>query len=163
MLKLAKQKADGILFFMRPFHDVKARCRQLPSASFRVCANVVTCVSADREAAETRVRKTVAFYISNGRAYSRLIERLALQEENQDAIAAVRHDWLKGRREDAARRVPRELLGEVAIFGTPTDCRRAIERYSRVAGLHMLGLQFNAGESNIGESLNLYSTLFDNK
>ncbi len=163
MLRLAKEKADGVLFFMRPLPDVKAKCRQLGSDSFRVCANVVTCVSTDRKAAEARARKTVAFYISHGGAYGRLVERLAPPGATRKAIAVVQNDWLKGRREEAARRVPSELLGEVAIFGTPADCRRAMEEYAQIGGLDMLGLQFNLGTTTAGESLNLYSTLFNNK
>ena len=162
MLKLAKQRADGVLFFMRPFSDVKARCRELGSATFRVCANVVTCVSADRKAAESRARKTVAFYLSYG-SYGRLVERLAPPGLTKEAVAGVRNDWLKGRREEAASRVPREILDEVAIFGTPSDCKRAMEEYEQIDGLDMIGLQFNAGAGGTTESLNLYSTIFNNK
>ena len=162
MLKVAQQKADGILFFMRPLPDVKARCRELGSATFKVCTNVITCVSPNREVAEARVRRTVAFYISHGGAYRRLVERLA-PPGAKDAIAAIKDDWLKGRREDAGRRVPQELLRDVAIFGTPTDCRRAMEEYLGISGLNMLGLQFNAGTTSFDESLNLYSTLFRNE
>ncbi len=163
MLELAKRKADGVLFFMRPIPDVKARCRELASSSFRVCANVVTCVSSNREAAEAKARKTVAFYISHGGAYGRLVTRLARPGVARDAITAVRDAWLKGRREEAARRVPLELLSQVAIFGTPADCRRKTEEYSDIKGLDMLGLQFNAGEASFEESLNLYSTIVNNE
>ncbi len=161
MLKLARQKADGVLFFMRPLPDVKAKCKQLGSAKFRVCANVVTCVSADRKAAESRARRTVAFYLSYG-AYGNLVERLAPPGAIREAVVSVRNDWLKGRREDAARRVPHDILAEVAIFGTPADCRRAIEEYAEIDGLDMLGLQFNAGAEGTDDSLNLYSTVFNN-
>ncbi len=163
MLHLAKRKADGVLFFMRPLPDVRARCRELASPSFRVRANVVTCVSAVREAAEARARKTVAFYICHGGAYGRLVARLARPGAERDAITAVRDAWSKGRREEAARRVPRDILSQVAIFGTPADCRRTMEEYSDIPGLDMLGLQFNAGEESFEESLNLYSTLLGNK
>ncbi len=163
MLKLAKQKADGVLFFMRPLTDVKARCRQLGSATFRVCANVVTCISSDRKAAELRARKTVAFYLSYGGAYGRLVKRLAPPGAAKEAIEGVRNDWLKGRREEAAQGVPSEILSEVAIFGTPVDCRRAMEDYAKIHDLDMLGLQLNVGAEGADDSIDLYSSIFNNK
>jgi 5,10-methylenetetrahydromethanopterin reductase len=158
MVQLAKLKADGVLFFMRPLSDVDVKSRQLASDSFKVCANVVACVSGDVEAAEARARKTVAFYLTYGESYRRLVEHLGIPDDVREITAVVKNDWLNGRREEAARRVPQELLDEVAIYGTPSDCRKAIEEYSRVGGLYMLGLQFNVGERGISESLDLFSS-----
>ncbi len=158
MVSLAKKKADGVLFFMRPFSDVEAKCRKLASASFGICANVVSCVSDDPHIAEMRVRKTVAFYLAHGEAYSRLLRQVSPRKVGE-AIAAVRSEWLKGRSEAAAGLVPEELLREVAVYGTPSECRRRIEDYSRISGLDMLGLQFNAGGRSISGSLAELSSL----
>ncbi len=158
MVSLAKKKADGVLFFMRPFSDVVTKCRRLASTSFSVCANVISCVSEDPAVAEAGARKTVAFYLARGEAYSRLLGLLSPRKVG-DAIAAVRGEWLKGRRETAASLVPDELLREVAIFGTPSDCRKRIEEYSHIAGLDMLGLQFNVGGKDASESLAELSSL----
>ena len=159
MVRLAKQKADGVLFFMRPLSSVDAQCQQLASSTFKVCANVVTCISRDAKAAEARARKTVAFYLTYGGSYRRLVDELDSSGEVREATASVKNHWLKGRREEAARQVPEGLLSEVAIHGTPSHCGRAIEAYSRVRGLEMLGLQFNAGERGLPESLDLFSSL----
>ncbi len=162
MVSLAKRKADGVLFFMRPLPEVSTKSRELSSDSFRVCANVVACVSSDRRAAEARARKTVAFYLTYGDSYRRLIQLRDHSGVVSEAIATVRNDWLKGRKEDAARKVPEELLRDVAIYGRPSDCRRGVEEYSQVKGLHMLGLQFNPGERSLAESMKLFSSLPDN-
>lgn len=159
MVELARRKADGVLFFLRPLSDLRARCRVLSSGSFLVCANVVTCVSDDTESAEARARKTIAFYLTYGDSYRKLVDRLAPSEKARAAVAAARRLWLRGRVEDAAKRVPGELLEELAIYGTPSECRREIEEYAGVEGLHMLGLQFNPPSRGISSSIALYASL----
>ncbi len=159
MLDLARRKADGVIFFLRPLSDVRAKCSEVSSSTFSVCANVVTCVSEERATAEARARKTVAHYLTYGDSYRRLVEGLAPSPRAREAIPGVRHLWLKGLREEAARKVPAEVLGELAIFGTPSDCRRGIEEYAQVRGLSMLGLQFNRGSDEFSSSIDLYQSL----
>ena len=158
MVALAKRRADGVLFFMRPFSDVEVQCRRLASRSFRMCANVVSCVSDNQSAAEMRARRTVAFYLTYGEAYRRLVVRLSPHGVGE-VISAVRSDWLKGRSESASKRIPDALLDELAIYGTPSDCRKRIEEYSRIKGLHMLGLHFNPVGRSISESIAMLASL----
>lgn len=158
MVSLAQRKADGVLFFMRRYQDVSSRSRTLASDSFRVYANVITCVSGDREAAERRARKTVAYYLTYGDSYSRLVQLQAPGAKGGDAVVVVANHWRRGRTEEAANQVPEDLLRQLAIYGTPSDCRRTLEEYARIRGLSMLGLQFNAGERSLAESIRLYSS-----
>jgi alkanesulfonate monooxygenase SsuD/methylene tetrahydromethanopterin reductase-like flavin-dependent oxidoreductase (luciferase family) len=120
---------------------------------------VVTCVSEQPEAAESRVRKTVAFYIAFGEAYRRLLVK---QELFSDEVAdSIRGEWMRGKIEQSAALVPRELLEQVAIFGRPNDCRKKIEEYRSIHALSHLTFQFNAGASNLVESFSLLRDLAD--
>ncbi len=159
MLELAKRQGDGVLFFMRPRSDVEAKCGKLASSSFKVCANVVTCVARDAKVAEHRVRRTVAFYLTYGEPYRLLIQRLGSGEGTRETTMAVRKEWLRGRPDRASAKVTKELLDQVAIHGTPSECARTMEDYARIRGLHMLGLQFNAGERSVRDSVELLSSL----
>jgi 5,10-methylenetetrahydromethanopterin reductase len=159
MVSLSQQRADGVLFFMRRIQDVRKMCGSLSSKTFQVYANVVTCVSRDAAAAETRARKTVAYYLTYGDSYRRLIQLQDVDEESREAYSLIRSEWREGRTDEAARLVPQTLLQEVAIYGTPYECRRTIEEYSRVHGLHMLGLQFNSGDRDLAGSIELFSSL----
>lgn len=158
MVSLAKEKADGVLFFMRRMQDVQRMCRSLSSEAFEVSANVVTCVSKDAAAAERRARKTVAYYLTYGDSYRRLVQLQDSDGETRRAVSSVRDEWRKGKTDEAARLVPTSLLHEVAIYGTPSDCRRSIEDYRKIRGLHTLGLQFNPGERDFADSIRLYSS-----
>ena len=156
MVQLAKDKADGVLFFMRTARDVKKASASLGSSSFRVYANVVTCVSEDSGSAERRARRTVAYYLTYGDSYRRLILRNE-DEKTRVAVAKVHEAWLAGRVEEASRLVPGELLADLALFGRPQECRRAIEgKYGSMRNLSMLGLQFNPGEGSVADSLRLF-------
>lgn len=159
MVSLSLRKADGVLFFMRRMRDVRKMCASLSSKNFQVSANVVTCVSADAASAEKRARKTVAYYLTYGDSYRRLVQLQDQHEESRKAYARIRSEWRRGRTDEAARLVPLDLLQEVSIYGTPPDCRRSIEEYARIPGLHMLGLQFNPGDHDLDDSIRLFSSL----
>lgn len=158
MVLLAKEKADGVLFFMRKASEVERDASKLASSTFKVYANVVACVSGDPSLAELRARRTVAYYLTYGDSY----RRLAMREEGRTAetVAKVRETWLAGRVEEATKSVPEELLRELAIFGRPADCRRQIEDlYEPIKKLAMLGLQYNPGERDAAESIRLYCSV----
>ncbi|MDG6996610.1 MAG: LLM class flavin-dependent oxidoreductase [Nitrososphaerota archaeon] len=157
MISLARSKADGVIFFLRPLDLMKKDDLDAFDGSFQVCTSVVTCVSEQPEAAESRVRKTVAFYIAFGEAYRRLLVK---QELLSDAVAdSIRSEWMRGKIEQSATLVPRELLEQVAIFGKPADCKKKIEEYSSVHSLSHLLLQFNPGSNDLAESLSLLGML----
>jgi 5,10-methylenetetrahydromethanopterin reductase len=160
MILLAREKADGILFFMRPLPNLKRDAERLAPGSFRVCANVVTCVSRKREVAERRARRTVAFYITYGDSYRKFLQTQQESPQTKQLVTKIRELWLQGKKDDASRFVPQDLLDQVSIYGTPEECRRAIEReYTKIKGLSMLGFQFNPCEPNLKDSINLLTSL----
>ncbi len=159
MVLLAKEIADGVLFFLRPISSLK-KDTLLSSDWFTVCASVVTCVSSDPGVAELGARRTVAFYLTYGDAYRRYIDAQSGLLDIDQSTLQIREHWIRGKRDEAARLVPQDLLSEVTIFGTPSQCRRTIEgRYLPIKGLSFLGMQFNPGEKSFVDSLKLYSSL----
>jgi 5,10-methylenetetrahydromethanopterin reductase len=157
MILLAKQIADGVLFFLRPLSSLKVETLELSSPSFSVNSSVVTCVSSNTVKATSRVKHTIAFYITYGTAYRKLlIDSGVLSVGTSDEIRSL---WLSGNREAAANQLPFETLGQLAIFGTPEESRRKIEEYSSVRGLENLILQFNAGEDSLSDSIRILGRL----
>lgn len=151
MLRIGLEEADGVIFFMRPLSKIREEVKKFQLLEKKIYANVVSCVSSDSKKAERRVRNTIAFYLTYGDSYRRLIQ----ETENSwfNDIELVRHEWLVGKREEAARLIPEELVRELSIFGTVSECRKAIDEYHTVDGLTALSLQFNAGEQTFDDSI----------
>ena len=156
MFLLARETCDGALFFLRPFsrlvEDVKVlSLTGTSSARFSLNASVPCCISSSSEAAEKRVRHTVAFYLTYGQAYRSFVEK----EMSGAQFSDVRDSWLKGRREEASQLVPKELLDELTIYGTARECSAKISGISKKLGrgVSTLYLQFNQGEKTLEESL----------
>lgn len=161
MISLARKKADGLIFFLRPLDQIKRDARGSVLEPFQTCASVVTCVSEREEVAENRARRTVAFYVAFGEAYRRLFLSKEVGLLSDELAASIRHEWVRGKSEQSASLVPAELLEQVAIFGNPVDCRKKIEEYSSIRSLSVLALQFNAGSNNLQESFSLLGKLAD--
>lgn len=158
MTSLSKEVADGALFFMRPLTNLRKVAPVLSSDSFNIFATSISCVSSDVDVAEKRVRKAIAFYLTYGESYRKLIvnEIPSIKER----VESVRNCWLKGRTEDSVNLVPKELLDEVAIYGTAEEVRRRIETdYACISGLYMLGLRFDPGEKTLADSFDQFSRI----
>ena len=159
MISLARSKADGVIFFLRPLDLIGEN--QSGNHSFLRMASVVTCVSEQPKIAEGRVRKTVAFYIAFGEPYRRLLLKEDLGLLSLEVADSIRREWLRGKAEQAASLVPIELLNQVSIFGSTAECRKMIEQYRSIHNLSYLLLQYNPGASNLLESLSLFGKLSD--
>ena len=159
MISLARRKADGLIFFMRPLTRIREDTGGSVTGDFQTCASVVTCVSEQEKTAENRVRKTVAFYVAFGEAYRKLLVAKDLELLPDDVATSIRREWMRGKIELSASLVPDDLLEEVTIFGNPASCRRKIEEYREIEALSVLALQFNPGSNNLQESISLLGKL----
>ena len=159
MISLARRKADGLIFFMRPLTRIRKDSGGSVTGDFQTCASVVTCVSEQEKTAENRVRKTVAFYVAFGEAYRKLLVAKDLELLPDDVATSIRREWMRGKIELSASLVPDDLLEEVTIFGNPASCRRKIEEYREIEALSVLALQFNPGSNNLQESISLLGKL----
>jgi F420-dependent oxidoreductase-like protein len=86
---------------------------------------IVACVDEDGEKARDHVRGLLSFYLGAMDYYARVFRRFGFAEE----VDAVREAWGDGDREEAAARVPDDLLDEIAIGGTPEEGRERLREY----------------------------------
>ena len=161
MVSLARTKADGLIFFLRPLNLIRKDLVGTDASAFRICVSVVTCVSEHVDAAEERVRRTLAFYIAFGEAYRKLLVSRGDGLLSNVLATSIRNEWVRGKSQQSAALVPLELLEQLAIFGTPAECKKKVEEYRSIHALSTLLLQFNAGSDNLAESFSLFGKLAD--
>lgn len=164
MVRLGLEEADGVVFFMRPMSKIKSDLREYDTRGKKICANVISCISSNKERAERKVRRTIAFYLTYGTSYRKFIESQENLSCYRDVIASIRQEWVRGKLEEASKLVPAELVRELTITGNVSECRRFIEdEYRQIKGLYSLALQFNSGEESLLESINLLTRIPEGK
>ena len=101
-----------------------ARAADRDPDEITVAPMVGTAVAEDPAVAESHVRDFLAQEMAMG--YNRLAERFGFGEAANEA-----HDrWRNGDREGAAEAVSQEMLDELAIYGTPEQCRDRVAGYA---------------------------------
>ena len=152
MVDLAWEAGDGVIFYLRPPGEMREtisrmRARQRPEKEFDVACQIITAVSDDTEAALERARRTLAFYVAVGDAYRGFLSRTGYAAE----AAAVRAEYGRGGLGAASRALPNRMVSDLAVHGTPEECRKGIERFA-AAGVDQPVVQFNPVGSSAVES-----------
>lgn len=101
-----------------------ARAADRDPEEITVAPMVGTAVDDDPEVAESHVRDFLAQEMAMG--YNRLAEKYGFGEAGNKAFER----WRNGDREGAASAISQEMLDELAIYGTPEQCRAQVEHYS---------------------------------
>lgn len=139
MVKLAWEKADGVIFYLRPLAEMAKTTRQMQkNRRIQTTCQVITAVSEDGKAAIKRARLTLAFYISVGQIYREFLASCGYKQDVQGIYAEYRQGGLAA----AASRIPDGMLNDLTICGTPEECRISLARF-RSAGLDDIIVQFN--------------------
>jgi alkanesulfonate monooxygenase SsuD/methylene tetrahydromethanopterin reductase-like flavin-dependent oxidoreductase (luciferase family) len=132
-VEIAARYADGVLLMLPTVgfvKDAKAAVletlerREGAPSQFRVACHLVTCVSRERAEAEAAARSAVAYFVTVG-IYRESFKRLGFRSEVEELNATIE---TKGQKV-AAEKVPKEMLDELVVYGTPSDCRAKIARY----------------------------------
>jgi len=105
---------------------------------FEVAANAQVVITGDRQAELARLKPSVALYLGGMGApeqnfHADLFARMGYGE----VAADVKRLFLGGRREEAVRAVPDELVDEVSLVGTVEQVRAKVAEWER-AGVTML-------------------------
>lgn len=152
-LRLAGELADGCIPFLPSrsrFREVylnpleegaKARGRSLKD--IEIAPYIITAVSADGASARALARAHIAYYIGGmGIYYNNLVRRYGYEEEAE----AIRQAWQQRDRERAAALVTEAMLDDMALAGTPSQCREHLEAYRKI-GITLPVLAFAHGSS----------------
>lgn len=152
MLELAWDEADGVILYLRPPGEMKD---MISAMQYRrridVACQIITAVSMDSEKALDRVKRTIAFYVSVGTAYREFLAKTGFAAETREIF-----DEYKRTGKSQARLVPDQMARSLSVFGTPDECRAALNRFTE-AGVDLPIVQFNP----VGEVESSFKLLLD--
>lgn len=158
MIALASEIADGILLYLRPLAELKNTLSELKrntkGKNFEIAMSFICAVSdKEPEKARERAAKTLAFYISVGKYYSRFLSENGFQSK----VESIRSAYSKGGTDAAAKLVPDNMLDSLAICGSREECRRSLARFTD-AGITLPIIQVNPIEDAEGSFREMLST-----
>ncbi len=109
-------------------------------ADVEIAPQVQVCVSEDRDAARDLMRPFIALYVGGmGSREQNFYNRLVCRYGFEDAAREIQDLYLAGRRDEATRAIPDELVDAVSICGPPGHVREQLAAY-RDAGVGTLGV-----------------------
>ncbi|MDE1861890.1 MAG: LLM class flavin-dependent oxidoreductase [Thaumarchaeota archaeon] len=156
MVDLAWDLGDGVIFYLRPLEEMKATISQMQSRrEIDVACQLITCVSEDLEQALVRAKKTIAFYVSVGKTYREFLAGHGFERE----VSAIFEEYRRSGLEETFEFVPDSMVESLALYGTPNDAVRKIEKFAR-AGITIPILQFNP-VGNVLESFRLLASTME--
>ena len=158
MTRLAWDVADGVIFYLRPADEMRRTVDLMNRDAGRkidVACQLITCVSDDADAAMDRARKTIAFYASVGEVYREFLSSHGFAKET----GAIRDEFLASGLGGIHRHVTDDMVGALAVAGTPKECRRQLGSF-RAAGVDLPIMQFNPVGDDVGESFEVFADAF---
>jgi len=118
MVDLAWNVGDGVIFYLRPLHEMKETISKMQSRKkIDVTCQLITCVSKDSEKAIQRAKKTIAFYISVGEIYRNFLEKNGYESETSNIYDEFKKSGFKQNHE----LVKDSMLHSIAISGTQEE------------------------------------------
>lgn len=133
-LKVVAETADGWLPYLLPMRGVAAQAQALreaavatgrPADSVCIAPLVVTATSYDRDEARDVARRHLGFYLgAMGPHYRGFVASFGFEEE----VQAIQVAWAAKERESAYAAVTDTMIDEMAICGTPDECRTQLGR-----------------------------------
>ncbi len=131
MLKLAGRVGDGAILNWLSVDDVETVAPYVHAGGEgkEIVARLFVIPTADRAAARAIARRAIAAYLTVP-VYAAFHEWLGRSE----LLAALWSHWKSGDRKAALEAIPDEVVDDLVIHGSPTECREHIERY-RAAGV----------------------------
>jgi probable F420-dependent oxidoreductase len=132
MIRQAVRVADGVITNWLSADDVKqvsavvraeAHAVGKDPASFPILCRISVCPTRESRARD-QFRRAVTAYL-NVPVYRRFHQWLG----RGDALAEMNARWDAGDRKGALAAVPERVLDELAVFGTPDECRQQLARY----------------------------------
>ncbi len=150
MVELTWEIADGVIFYLRPLHELKTTIEKMQSKrKIDVACQLITCISNDPEKAIIRAKQTIAFYVSVGAIYRQFLASNGFKKETDAIFEEYQKKGLSGNHVF----VTDDMVNSLAICGTPEDIRQKTAQFIE-SGVNLPILQFNPVES-VKESFEL--------
>lgn len=129
MTKLAVSVADGVLLYLRPINELRCTAQKIRKEITRPfeLASAFICSISDEypDRARMRAAKTLAFYISVGEYYRKLISNSGFSNDTDTIV----EEYNKKGPDAAAKIVSDRLLDEITICGDSEQARRSMQRF----------------------------------
>ena len=155
MVNLTWDVADGVIFYLRPKHEIKSTLKKMQQIrKIDTTIQIITCVHPDSEKAINRVKKTLAFYVSVGKIYREFLASNGYKNETENIFGEYEKTGLKSNYE----MVTDSMVDDLCISGTPDESRAKLKKF-RETGIDLPIIQFNPID-NVQESFNLLTSTF---
>jgi probable F420-dependent oxidoreductase len=133
MLRLAAAEADGVILNWLSPADVTTALAELKGApaGFEVTARIFVCPTDDATHARAVGRRMIAAYLTVPAyaAFHRWLGRTEILEPMWQA-------WSAGDRKAALAAIPDEVVDDLIVHGSPTECRAKVASYA-TAGINV--------------------------
>ena len=104
-----------------------------------VTVSLTCCVDENRERARRLVKQHICFYIGGmGTFYRDALARQGYEDLAHD----IADNWDDGDREEIVAEFPEDLLDELAVAGTPEECRDRIDEFEAIDGVTSASVSF---------------------
>src|SRR5918994_349375 len=142
MVSMASELADGTLFYLRPFEELKKTTAELKQATkgkdFEIACSFICAISnKEPEKARYRAATTLAFYVAVGKYYSKFLAENGFKME----VEAISAEYRKAGVYSAAKLVSERMLSSLVICGSSEECRESLSRFLST-GITLPILQF---------------------
>ena len=155
MVNLTWKIADGVIFYLRPAEEMKITIQKMQNKKkIDVTCQLITCVSEDSEKAVTRVKQTLAFYVSVGSIYRKFLAENGFKDETKNIFEEFKISGFKSNHE----LVSDKMLKSLTICGTSDQCQKQLEKF-RETGIDLPIIQFNP-VGDVIESFKLFVKTF---
>lgn len=139
MMDLAWETGDGVILYLRPRAEMKETIRRMQyGRKIDVACQIITAISEDADAARTRGKKTLAFYIAVGDIYRKFLAENGYRSQADAILEEYRRGGLAG----IHNHVDDAMLDDLAACGTPDEVASGISGFVD-AGVQMPIMQFN--------------------
>lgn len=133
-MRVVAEVGDGWIPYLLPLRGlresvekIRAGSREVgrPENAVRIAPLVLTAVSNDRDEARKAARDHIGFYLgAMGPHYREFVARFGFERE----VEAIRENWAAKRHHEAREAVTDTMVDEIAVAGTPDECRAKLAK-----------------------------------